>query len=178
MSHPVASPRKARSTTAESAISFGPYVTRPASRGRVWLRSALPQAKPRIRHNFLAEQSDRDTLREGMRMAMEIAKQPSLATVLEDVAVSRDAGLIPRSDSDDDIDEHMRTKAFSFFHPIGTCAIGRVVDPELRVLGVEGVRVADASVMPTLVRGNTNAPAIMIGEMLADILRRDGGLAL
>lgn len=164
--------------TAESAISFGPYVTRPASRGRVWLRSALPQAKPRIRHNFLAEQSDRDTLREGMRMAMEIAKQPSLATVLEDVAVSRDAGLIPRSDSDDDIDEHMRTKAFSFFHPIGTCAIGRVVDPELRVLGVEGVRVADASVMPTLVRGNTNAPAIMIGEMLADILRRDGGLAL
>ncbi len=72
----------------------------------------------------------------------------------------------------------MRAKAFSFFHPVGTCAIGRVVDPQLRVLGVEGVRVADTSVMPSLIRGNTNAPAIMIGEMLADILRRDGGLAL
>lgn len=163
---------------AESAISFGPYVTRPASRGRVWLRSALPQAKPRILHNFLAEPGDRETLREGMKMAMEIARQPCLASVLDDMTRSREAGLIPRSNDDDDIDEHMRTKAFSFFHPVGTCAMGRVVDPELRVLGVEGVRVADTSVMPSLIRGNTNAPAIMIGEKLAEIVRRDGGLAL
>jgi choline dehydrogenase-like flavoprotein len=163
---------------AESAISFGPYVTRPKSRGRVWLRSALPQAKPRIRHNFLADPADRELLREGIRMAMEIARQPSIAEVLEDVALSREAGGIPLSDRDEDIEDYMRAKTFSFFHPVGTCAMGSVVDSQLRVMGVEGVRVADTSVMPSLIRGNTNAPAIMVGEMLAEILRRDGELAL
>ncbi len=159
------------------ALSFGPYVTRPASRGRVWLRSALPQAKPRILHNFISDPSDRRTLREGVRMAMTIAAQSSLAAVLEDPRSAREAGSIPHSDSDEDIDAYMRSKTFSFFHPAGTCSMGSVVDAGLRVQGVEGVRVADTSVMPSLTRGNTNAPAIMIGEMLADILHRESGVA-
>jgi choline dehydrogenase-like flavoprotein len=159
----------------DPALSFGPYVTRPASRGRVWLRSALPQAKPRILHNFLADPTDRRLLREGVRMAMEIASQASLSELIEDVAASRERGLIPRSAADEDIDEYMRGHAFSFFHPAGTCAMGRVVDSELRLDGVEGVRVADTSVMPSLIGGSTNAPAIMIGEKLAEMIRGEGG---
>jgi choline dehydrogenase-like flavoprotein len=156
------------------AISFGPYVTKPRSRGRVWLRSALPQAKPRILHNFLSDPYDLETLRAGIRMAMENASRASMADVLEDIALSREAGYIPRSGSDADIDAYMRSHAFSFFHPVGTCAMGEVVDAELRVRGVDGVRVADTSVMPSLIRGNTNAPAIMIGEMAAELIGREG----
>jgi choline dehydrogenase len=154
--------------SAEAALSFGPYVTRPRSRGRVWLRSRLPHAKPRILHNYLDHRDDLRDLREGVRMAMRIAAQPALVSELQDARRSSEAGLIPRSDSDGDIDDFMRRTVFSFFHPCGTCAMGSVVDSELRVRGVESVRVADVSVMPTLIRGNTNAPAIMIGERLAD----------
>jgi choline dehydrogenase-like flavoprotein len=161
----------------DHAISFGPYVTKPRSRGRVWLRSALPQAKPRILHNYLSDQEDVRTLREGVRMGMRIAAQPALAGVLKEAGVSRDAGLIPESDSDAAIDSFMRATVFSFFHPSGTCAIGSVVDPQLRVLGVDGLRVADVSVMPTLIRGNTNAPAIMIGERLAQLMAGNGRAA-
>jgi choline dehydrogenase-like flavoprotein len=161
-------------TTGVNAISFGPYVARPRSRGRVRLRSDLPQAKPRIWHNFLSEPEDVIVLREGLSMAMRIAEQPSLAETLEPIEVSREAGLIPRSESDRDIDAHMREQAFSFYHPVGTCAIGSVVDSELAVIGVDGLRVCDASVMPTLIGGNTNAPAIMIGEKLAQSLAPAG----
>jgi choline dehydrogenase-like flavoprotein len=161
----------------DHAISFGPYVTTPRSRGRVWLRSALPQAKPRILHNYLSDEEDVRILREGVRMGMRIAAQPALAEVFRDTASSRDAGLIPKSDRDEDIDRFMRATVFSFFHPSGTCAIGTVVDPELRVLGTEGLRIADVSVMPTLIRGNTNAPAIMIGERLAQLMGGNGRAA-
>jgi choline dehydrogenase-like flavoprotein len=154
----------------DHAISFGPYVTKPRSRGRVWLRSALPQAKPRILHNYLSDNEDVRVLREGVRMGMRIAAQPALAEVLQEVRLSRDAGLIPKSDTDGDIDAFMRSTVFSFFHPSGTCAMGSVVDSELRVLGTDGLRVADVSVMPTLIRGNTNAPAIMIGERVAELM--------
>jgi len=154
----------------EAALSFGPYVTRPRSRGRVWLRSRLPHAKPRILHNYLSDPEDVRDLREGVRMAMRIAEQRALSKELQDARRSREAGLIPRSDSDPDIEDFMRRTVFSFFHPSGTCAMGSVVDSELRVHGVQGVRVADVSVMPTLIRGNTNAPAIMIGERLAELI--------
>jgi choline dehydrogenase len=153
--------------TGMKAIAYGPYVCRPRSRGKVRLRSDLPQAKPRIWHNFLTDPEDLAVLREGVRMAMRIARRPSLAEVLLPVAESSAAGLIPASDRDEEIDAYIRATAFSFYHPIGTCAIGAVVDPGLAVLGVEGLRVCDASVMPRLIAGNTNAPAIMIGEKLA-----------
>jgi choline dehydrogenase-like flavoprotein len=149
------------------AISFGPYVARPASRGTVTLRNALPQAKPRITHNFLVEEEDRRILRDGLRMALEIARRPALREHLPDLDAAIADGTAPASDRDADLDAFMRDTVFSFFHPCGTCAIGTVVDPELRVRGVEGVRVADASVMPRLITGNTNAPTMMIGERAA-----------
>jgi choline dehydrogenase len=149
-------------------LSFGPYVSRPKSRGHVRLRSCLPQAKPRILHNFLADPDDLSVLREGVRIAMSIARQASMREVLTSARAG--AGSKPRADTDEAIDRHIRANAFSFYHPAGTCAIGAVVDAQLRVLGVEGVRVCDASVMPTLPGGNLNAPAIMIGEKLASEL--------
>jgi choline dehydrogenase len=153
------------------AISFGPYVNRPRSRGRVTLRSALAQAKPRIVHNYLTDEHDRAVLRDGLRLAMEIARQSALGPHLKDVRASVEAGLLPPSDADDDLDRYMRRAAFSFYHPAGTCRMGAVVDSELRVRGVDGLRVADTSIMPNLIGGNTNAPAMMIGEKAADLIR-------
>ena len=148
----------------ESGISFGPYVARPASRGVLCLRTAEPYSKPRIRHNYLTEETDRERMRDGIRIAMEIGRQPALAKHLADPRSDAHRGLIPADDSDAAIDEYMRRTTFAFWHPCGTCSIGDVVDPELRVQGLDNVRVADASVMPRLITGNTNAPSIMIGE--------------
>jgi choline dehydrogenase len=153
-----------------SGISFGPYVARPASRGWVRLRTPEPYSKPRIQHNFLTEESDRIATRDGLRLALEIARQPALREHLADLSLARSEGLLPDSDTDEAIDEFVRRTAFAFYHPSGTCAIGPVVDPQLRVRGVDGLRVADASVMPRLVTGNTNAPAIMIGERVAHLI--------
>jgi choline dehydrogenase-like flavoprotein len=158
------------STGQAPTLSFGPYVTRPKSLGRVRLRSPLPQAKPRIHHNFLSHPDDVEVLRRGVRMAISIAESPSLRDVLADPADAIAAGQLPRSDSHAAIEAHMRATAFSFYHPAGTCAMGSVVDSEMRVLGVEGVRVCDTSIMPNLTVGNTNAPAIMFGEKLAEML--------
>jgi choline dehydrogenase-like flavoprotein len=83
----------------------------------------------------------------------------------------RDDFLVPKSDSEEDIVDFVQRRAHTVYHPVGTCAMGSVVDSELRVLGLEGLRVVDASVMPTITRGNTNAPTIMIGEKGADLIR-------
>lgn len=152
-------------------VSFGPYVARPASRGWVRLRTPEPYSKPRIQHNFLVDESDRAALRDGIRVALTIARQPALGKHLTDLSLAAAEGLIPESDTDAAIDKFIRRSTFAFYHPCGTCAIGEVTDPLLRVTGVEGVRVADASVMPCLITGNTNAPAIMIGERAADLIR-------
>ena len=99
------------------------------------------------------------------RIGLEIASRPALRKL-------RRADLaIPGSDSGADILEFVRRAGRTIFHPVGTCAMGTVVDAELRVLGVEGLRVADASVMPTIPRGNTNAPTIMIADKAADLIR-------
>jgi choline dehydrogenase len=82
----------------------------------------------------------------------------------------------PEGDSDEDIRAHIARITYEVYHPVGTCAIGSVVDPELRVEGLEGVRVVDASVMPTVPRGNTNAPAIAIAERAADLIRGEAPL--
>jgi choline dehydrogenase-like flavoprotein len=100
---------------------------------------------------------------------LEIGRQPTLRRHLK-ASDAAAAGLLPESESDRDLDHFIRRTAFSFYHPAGTCAIGQVVDHELRVLGVERLRVADTSIMPTLIAGNTNAPAIMIGEKAADLI--------
>jgi 4-pyridoxate dehydrogenase len=156
------------------ADSFGcrAVVLRPESRGRLELASADPRRPVRIRQNFLATDRDWATLRAGLRLVREIGNQPALAQF--------NAGEIlpgPGSRSDDEIDAHIRASAITVHHPLGTCKMGRpsdptaVVDPELRVLGVDALRVVDASVMPDLVGGNINAPVIMIAEKAADLIR-------
>ncbi len=105
----------------------------------------------------------------GLRMCMEIARTAPLAEWASEQI------LAPASDSDTDLEEYVRANAQTTYHPVGTCKMGvddlAVVDPELRVRGVEGLRVVDASIMPTIPRGNTNAPTIAVAEKAADILR-------
>src|SRR3954447_5036978 len=149
----------------DHAYTFGPVVIKPSSRGRVMLRAALADAKPRVLHNYLTTDEDRQSMLAGMRLALEIAEQPALK------AVERGPWRVPKSDSDEDIMEFVRQVAFTVYHPTSSCAIGAVVDPELRVYGFEGLRVVDASVMPTITRGNTNAPTLMIAEKAADLIR-------
>jgi choline dehydrogenase len=151
--------------------SFGPNIAKPTSVGRVSLRSAVPTAKPRILHNFLVTADDRAKMLEAMRISMEVVEQPALRDIR--TAVHR----APASRSDADITDYVNRTCQTNYHPAGTCAMGSVVDSQLRVLGVEGLRVADASVMPTIVRGNTNAAVIMIAEKAADMIKASGGEA-
>jgi choline dehydrogenase-like flavoprotein len=147
-----------------SGYCFGPVVAKPTGRGRVMLRAPLPDSKPRVLCNFLTTEEDRQSMIAGVRMALEIAEQAPLKK-----AASK-AFSVPAGDSDEEILAWARRASQSVYHPTSTCAIGAVVDPELRVYGVEGLRVADASVMPTITRANTNAAAIMIGEKAADLI--------
>jgi choline dehydrogenase-like flavoprotein len=149
----------------DDAYTFGPAVVKPTSRGQVTLRSPLPHARPRILHNYLTTEEDRASMLAGVRLNFEIAG----AAALEEWR--RDDFLVPKSDSEADIMDFVERRAHTLYHPVGTCAMGSVVDDELRVLGLEGLRVVDASVMPTIPRGNTNAPTIMVAEKASDIIR-------
>jgi choline dehydrogenase-like flavoprotein len=135
---------------------------KPTSQGRVALRSARPDAKPRIYHNYFATEQDRATMVAGVRLAMEIFAQPNLSKL------QRAPFSVPASDAD--ILRFVEQQTGTNYHGTCTCAIGRVVDTDLRVIGTEGLRVVDASVMPSVVRGNTNAAVIAIAEKAADIL--------
>jgi choline dehydrogenase-like flavoprotein len=149
----------------DHAFSFFCGMIQPTSRGRVTLRSPFPDSQPRIIHNFLSTPEDRQALIAAVRLSLEFASRPPLADVLSG------AFNAPADDSDAAIEAFIRTQAQTLFHPTSTCAIGSVVDPDLKVLGVERLRVADASVMPAAPRGNTNAPTIMIAERAADLIR-------
>jgi choline dehydrogenase-like flavoprotein len=150
---------------ADHGYCFGPVVIKPTSRGRVMLRAPLPDSKPRVLCNFLATDEDRETMMAGVRMALEIASQPALR------AVEREPFSVPASDSDEDVWAFIQRASQTVYHATSTCAMGQVVDAELRVYGVEGLRVVDASVMPKITRSNTNAPTIMIAEKAADLIR-------
>jgi choline dehydrogenase-like flavoprotein len=150
----------------DDAYVFGPVVLKPTSRGTVKLRSARPDAKPRIFNNFLATEEDRRSMIRGVQLTMDVALRPALA------AVCRAPHLVPASRSDADVWSFIERHTQTFYHPASTCGIGRVVDSQLRVFGVKGLRVVDASVMPTVIRGNTNAPVIAIAERAADLMRR------
>jgi choline dehydrogenase len=140
----------------------------PQSRGKVSLRSAAPDAAPRIFNNYFDAEEDRRSMIAGLRAALDIGNQPAMRKV-----VTGDFD-VPASDSDADLLAHARRTAQTQYHPTSTCAIGTVVDSELKVYGLDGVRVVDASVMPRVVRGNTNAPTIMIAEKAADLITRGG----
>ncbi len=150
------------------AISFAPCVLKPTSRGKLSLRTANPASKPRIMHNYFATAEDRRSMIEGMRIGLEIAEQPALRA---QISGPHD---VPKSKSETDIWDFVQRKALTVYHPTSTCAVGPVVDNQLKVHGVEKLRIVDASVMPSVVRGNTNAPTIMIAERAADLIRGVG----
>ncbi|HEX4728978.1 MAG TPA: GMC family oxidoreductase N-terminal domain-containing protein [Jatrophihabitans sp.] len=149
----------------DHGTSFGPCVLAPQSRGSLQLASKDPTVKPRIQHNYFADPADLDTMVAGLRIALEIGRQAALKPYTER------PHSFPASDSDADLRAMARAYTQSIYHPVGTCAIGTVVDPELRVCGLTGLRVVDASVMPNVPRGNTNAPTIAVAERAADLIR-------
>jgi choline dehydrogenase-like flavoprotein len=144
-------------------------VLRPKSSGRMTLRSADPEAAPRIDLNFLTHADDRKTLVNGIRLARKILASPSFDDY-------RGAELNPGPDaqSDEEILAKCKEKLGLVYHPVGTCKMGSdemaVVDDRLKVHGLEGLRVVDASIMPTLIGGNTNAPTMVIAEKAADMI--------
>ena len=149
----------------DHAYCFGPALLKPTSRGYVKLRSPLPDVKPRILNNYLTTEEDRRSMIDGTRLAMEVNAQPALQKGC------RGDFVVPESESEADIVDFIQRRTGTVFHPVGTCALGAVVDAELRVHGVEGLRVVDASVMPSVPRGNSNAAVIMVAEKAADVIR-------
>lgn len=153
-------------------MTIAPWQQRPESAGYVRAKSADPREKPAIQPNYLAEELDRTTLLGAMRLAKKLIKSPELAPYY-------DRAEAPGDDiqSDDELLDFARQRGTTAFHLMGTCRMGprhdpsTVVDDELRVHGIDGLRVADASVMPMMPSSNTNAPTIMIGEKAADMIR-------
>jgi choline dehydrogenase len=142
----------------------------PESRGALTLNSADPADAPRIQLNVLSARADVETLIRGLKIIRAMFAAPPLRDLIERELEPGDAVR-----SDGELEEHLRANAIVSHHPVGTCSMGHgpacVVDPQLRVHGVEGLRVCDASIMPTVPGGNTNAPSIMIGEKAADLIR-------
>jgi choline dehydrogenase len=151
------------------AFTTGPVLVAPRSRGRLWLRSADPAAKPAILGNHLTEEADVAALVRGVELARELVATEPLAS-----AAAKEIYPGPGVRSREQLEADLRRRVELLYHPVGTCRMGAgeeaVVDPELRVHGIEGLRVADASVMPTIPRGNTNAPTVMIAERGAGLI--------
>jgi choline dehydrogenase len=150
---------------------IAPVLVSPQARGQVWLRSPDPTAKPRIITNTLSEPDDVRSLLAGVRLAREIAAQAALKDV-----VLRELKPGPTAVEDSDLEADLRRRLMLIYHPVGTARMSdthpqAVVDSSLRVHGLQGLRVIDASVMPTITGGNTNAPTIMIAERGADLIR-------
>jgi choline dehydrogenase len=145
---------------------------RPHSRGSVRLRSADPAAPPVIAPRYLSDRRDLDVLMRAARKMRRLMQDKELQGVIS-------AEMAPGDAADDDaaLEADIRARASNAFHPVGTCRMGgdaeSVVDPRLRLRGIEGLRVADASVMPTLINGNTNAAAMMVGEKAAAMILSD-----
>jgi choline dehydrogenase len=159
-----------------SAFTMSPVHLRPEGRGTVHIKSPDPLAPPAIQFNFLASDYDFQALIYGTRLSRKIAEQPALKPFIVEEVIPG-----PSVQSDAEITEEIRVRGVSNLHPVGTCRMGRevdaVVDPRLRVHGIAGLRVADASVMPQVPGGNTNAPSIMIGEKCAAMILEDAKAA-
>ena len=165
-------PNPFRKAPVEDSHGFSMRVgpVNPESRGWIGLRSADPAAAPLIQPNYLQDDADCRTTIAGIRMVRDVVEQPAFAAY-------RGREIAPGADvrSDADLTRWLRASAMTTFHPVGTCRMGTdpmaVVDARLMVHGIAGLRVADASVMPVIVSGNTNAPAIMIGEKAAEFIQ-------
>jgi len=153
----------------EPGLTIAPCQVRPESRGWIRIRSPNPTAYPAIQPNYLSDPIDQQVAVASLRWARRIAGQPALAKWI-------DHEMLPGPDAktDDELLAFARMTGSTIYHPVGTCQMGHgphaVVDPQLRVYGVANLRVVDASVMPRLVSGNTNAPTIMIAEKAADLI--------
>ncbi len=154
------------------AVVTGSILVKPYSRGTISLSSSNPTAKPVIDPQYLSDPDgkDRAAIMSGLRITARIAQAPALKDVLGKVA--RPLGA--HDTVEEMLEAAVRTCSHTLYHPVGTCRMGSdpssVVDPQLRVRGVEGLRIADASVMPTIIRGHTHAPAVLIGEKAADLI--------
>lgn len=155
-----------------SAFTSSVCQLRPESRGHIKIKSSDPEEYPSIFANYLATETDCDVAIRGVRMGRAIAKAAPLADKITD---EHEPGW--NFESDEEILEWVRNRATTIYHPTSTCKMGNddmaVVGERLKVRGIEGLRVADASIMPTIVSGNTNAPAIMIGEKASDMIMED-----
>jgi choline dehydrogenase len=159
-----------------SGFSMIAYQLRPDSRGQIMLKSANPADPPAVHPNYLSTELDQQTIAAGLRLCRQLLATPHLARFTEAESLPG-----PAVQSDADLLDFARRRGGTVYHPTSTCKMGvdplAVVDPELQVRGVAGLRVADASVMPTVVSGNTNAATIMIGEKVADLVRQEVRLA-
>ena len=150
---------------------IAPVLVSPKARGQVWLRSSDPQAKPHIITNTLSEPDDLESMVAGMTLAREIASQGPLREV-----ILKELKPGPEAQGPEQLEADLRRRLMLIYHPVGTARMSdtheqAVVDSQLRVHGLEGLRVVDASIMPTITGGNTNAPTIMIAERAADLIR-------
>lgn len=147
---------------------------RPESRGTVTIKSNDPFASPSIRPNYLATDGDKRTAARSVKIAREIVRQPALARYKPEEFKPG-----PQYQTEEDLWKGAGDIATTIFHPVGTCRMGQdetaVVDERLKVRGVEGLRVVDASIMPTITSGNTNSPVIMIAEKASDMILEDAG---
>ena len=146
-------------------------VLRPTSRGEVGLSDANPLSPPRINPRYLSTEEDEKAMLRGVRKMREILQAPALEKYRHTEIYTKDAH------TDAELMTHIRARADTIYHPVGTCKMGldemAVVDPTLKVRGIEGLRVVDASIIPTMIGGNTNAPTVMIAEKAADLIRAD-----
>ncbi len=156
----------------EHCFGFGPTLIAPESRGSIALRSTDPFDTPAIRANYLSTDADMRVIVEGVRLARQLAHTKAFQPYRGD-----ELHPGPHVKNDDEIAAFIRAEAQTLYHPVGTCKMGTdalaVVDPRLRVRGIQALRVVDASVMPCIPSGNTNAPTIMIAEKAADMIRAD-----
>jgi choline dehydrogenase len=153
----------------DPGLTIAPCQLRPESVGSVRIRSADPSQHPAIKPNYLSNPLDQETIVEGLKIGRRMAAAPALAGLID-----HEMNPGPDFPGDADLLAFARETGSTIYHPVGTAKMGRdpmaVVDPQLRVIGVEGLRVVDASIMPRLISGNTNAPTIMIAEKASDMI--------
>jgi choline dehydrogenase len=155
-------------------VWVSPCLLTPEGRGTVRLASSDPSAKPIIHNAFYTAGDDMRRMIDGLRLTLDICAQPALQPYCAEPFNT------PDGDSEEAMRSHVARSTFAVYHPVGTCRMGEdgdaVVDGQLRVNGIEGLRVVDASVMPVVPRGNTNAPTIALAERAADLIRHGHAL--